>query len=165
MPEARARRLIRAAPALVFDFIADIDNAPRWMFGVREVRGAIHRPVREGDRLRIRLVAGGRLADSEWVIGRCEPPRLLTSSGRALGATGRLEVTCEPAGGQETQVTQRLIYQLPGGPLGLMAARFGVSGILDLQAQHSLQTLAGILEAGARGSAREAKGPELPGYR
>jgi uncharacterized protein YndB with AHSA1/START domain len=161
MPEARARRLIRAAPAVVFDFISDIDNAPRWMFGVREVRGTTHRPVLEGDRLHIRLVAGGRLADSEWVIGRCVPPRLLTSSGQALGATGRLEVTCLAQGSQLTEVTQRLVYQLPGGPLGLLAARFGVSSILELQAQRSLQSLAGILEKDASGSARPVGDPAL----
>ncbi|MGA9775950.1 MAG: SRPBCC family protein [Candidatus Dormiibacterota bacterium] len=162
MPEARARRLIHVPPERVFEYISDIANAPSWMFGVREVRGVRHRPVQEGDRLQIRLVAGGRLADSHWVIGSCEWPRRLSSSGQAMGATAQLEILCEPAGRGATAVSQRLAYQLPGGPLGLLAARFGIGGILELQANHSLQTLSSLLEAAPDHPAGEGGGRLLP---
>lgn len=142
MPEARAERLIPAEAHQVFDFIADVANAPRWMFGVREVSGPERRPLREGDVLHIRLVAGGKLADSEWLIGACDRPTLLSSSGRAMGATAKLRIECADAGPEETLVTQSLEYHLPGGALGLLAARFGINGIMDLQASRSLQMLA-----------------------
>lgn len=145
MPEARAQRLVRAGAEAVFDFIAEIENAPRWMFGVRRVEGAPHRPLQEGDEVGISLVAGGKLAESRWVIGRCERPSLLTSSGQAMGASAELQITCTPAAGG-TLVTQSLGYRLPGGPLGLVASRFGIDGILELQAHRSLQTLASLLE-------------------
>lgn len=160
MPEARASRLIPADPHRVFDFISNVQNAPRWMFGVREVSGPERHPLRQGDVLHIRLVAGGRLADSEWLIGACDSPRLLSSSGKAMGATARLRIECEAAGPGTTLVTQSLEYHLPGGALGLLAARFGINGIMDLQASRSLQMLA--LHFGA---APDAAGTEAASLR
>ncbi len=134
----------------VWDFIADVRNSNRWMFGVREVAGSFRHPLQEGDRLRIRLVAGGKLADSEWVIGACERPHLVTSRGHAMGASAELRIECTALGPQSTEVVQSLRYQLPGGFLGVIAARFGVRTILETQARRSLQALAAQLRARAR---------------
>jgi uncharacterized membrane protein len=66
-----------------------------------------------------------------------------------MGARAELRIECRPLGENSTEVVQQLQYDLPGGPLGLLASRFGVRGILEMQAQRSLQTLARRLGPGA----------------
>lgn len=137
--------MIPVSPETAWDFIADVRNAPSWMFGVKEISGSVTPPLREGDRLHIRLVAGGKFADSQWVIGDCERPSLLSSHGHAMGATAELRIECAAVGEGATEVTQELTYHLPGGTLGYLAGRFGVSGILEMQARRSLQALFNLL--------------------
>ncbi|MHB1501288.1 MAG: SRPBCC family protein [Candidatus Dormibacteria bacterium] len=145
MPEVRHRVVIPVSAETAWDFIADVRNAPLWMFGVKEVTGSVTPPLQPGDRLHIRLVAGGKFADSEWVIGVCERPSLVSSRGHAMGATAELRIECTPVGDRATEVSQQMAYQLPGGALGYLAGRFGVSGILEMQAHHSLQSLLHLL--------------------
>ena len=158
MPEVRHHVLIPVSAERAWDFIADVRHAPRWMFGVKQITGSLSPPLRQGDRLQIRLVAGGKFANSDWVIGECERPHLVSSTGHAMGASAKLRIECREVGPESTEVTQSLTYQLPGGALGLLAGRFGVSGIMEMQAQRSLQALRAILtetagqdELGARG--------------
>jgi hypothetical protein len=137
------------------------------MFGVRDVDGPKNPPLRPGDRFRVRLVAGARLADSDWVMGSCERPSLVTSSGGAMGARAELRIECHALAENTTEVVQKLRYELPGGPLGLLASRFGVRGILEMQARRSLQALAARLGAGSGSGAKaqvvvEASVPDHP---
>jgi hypothetical protein len=150
MPEAGDRIKVPVSQEEAWDFAADVRNAPRWVFGVREVSGTVRHPLEPGDRLRIRLFAGGRMADSEWQVLRCERPNTLTSSGRALGATATLKIECLPLGPTSSEVRYGLTYQLPGGALGAMAARFGIQGILEVQAKQSVRALRRLLAASAR---------------
>src|SRR5487761_1200298 len=145
MPEAGGKIEVPVSQEEAWDFAADVRNAPRWVFGVRGVAGDVRHPLLPGDHLRVRLLAGGRVADSEWTVGSCERPRLLTSHGHALGATGTLEIECRALGEQRTEVSYRLAYELPGGPLGALAARFGIRGIIEVQVKHSLSTLRQLL--------------------
>ncbi len=161
MPEVHHQILIPVTPEDAWDFIADVRNAPRWMFGVREVAGSLNPPLKQGDRLQIRLVAGGKLADSEWVIGECERPTLVSSWGHAMGASAQLRIRCRAVGPSSTEVTQQLSYQLPGGPLGYLAARFGVSGILEVQAHRSLHALAQQLAPQVRRAAAQQRTEEV----
>jgi len=149
MPEAGDRIIVPVSQEAAWDFAADVRNAPRWVFGVREVAGALRHPLLPGDRLKVRLMAGGRIADSDWEIGRCERPRFLSSHGRALGASGTLEIVCAPLGPDQSEVSYHVVYQLPGGPLGALAARLGVQGIIEVQARRSLRTLRRLLAGGA----------------
>jgi len=148
MPEAGGRITLRVAQEAAWDFVADVRNAPRWVFGVREVSGDLRHPLLPGDHLTVRLMAGGRRAESEWEIGRCERPRFLSSKGRALGATGTLQIECSALGPNSCEVRYHLAYRLPGGPLGALAARLGVQGILEIQAKQSLRNLRRLLAAG-----------------
>lgn len=150
MPESGDRITVPVSQEEAWDFAADVRNAPRWVFGVREVAGDLRHPLLPGDRIKIRLVAGGRIADSEWAVGRCERPDVLSSTGRALGATATLQIECSSLGPNSTEVRYHLAYQLPGGPLGVLAARLGVQGILDAQAKRSLRSLHRLLTTGAR---------------
>ncbi len=149
MPEARAATLLPIPREEVWDFAADVRNAPRWVVGVREVAGDLRHPLQPGDRLRVRLLAGGRVADSEWEIGECARPERLRSRGRALGATAVLTIECREAGAGQTEVGYRLSYQLPGGPLGQLASRLGVQQVLELQARQSVAGLRRLLLGGA----------------
>ncbi|MGA8426282.1 MAG: SRPBCC family protein [Candidatus Dormiibacterota bacterium] len=150
MPEAGDRIRVPVSQEEAWDFAADARNAARWVFGVREVSGALRHPLLPGDRLRIRLVAGGRMADSEWQVDRCERPTLLTSSGRAFGATATLRIECLPLSPTSSEVRYSLVYRLPGGALGVLAARFGIQGILEVQAKQSVRALRRLLAASAR---------------
>lgn len=149
MPEASARITVRARQEAVFDFAADVRNAPRWVFGVREVAGNLRHPLQPGDRIRVRLLAGGRIADSQWQIGECERPERLVSRGRALGASAQLTIACRELAPELTEVSYRLQYQLPAGPVGRLASKFGVQGILEVQARQSVGTLRRLLGAEA----------------
>ncbi|MGC2192461.1 MAG: SRPBCC family protein [Candidatus Dormiibacterota bacterium] len=157
MPEAGGRITVPVSQEEAWDFAADVRNAPRWVFGVREVAGDLRHPLLPGDHLRVRLLAGGRVADSEWTVGSCERPQLLTSRGHALGARATLTIECAALGPNSAEVRYQLAYQLPGGLLGAMAARFGVQGILDAQAKHSLSTLHRLLAAGTEAQRPPAK--------
>jgi len=153
MPEVRDHIVVPFPQEQVWDFIADVRNSNLWMFGVRQVAGTFRHPLQEGDHLRISLVAGGKLAESEWVIGPCERPHLVTSRGHAMGASAELRIECTALGPHSTQVTQSLRYQLPGGILGVIAARFGIRTILETQARRSLQALSSLLRARAKAGA------------
>jgi hypothetical protein len=145
MPEVGGRITVPVSQEEAWDFAADVRNAPRWVFGVREVAGDLRHPLLPGDHLKVRLLAGGRVADSEWKVGRCDRPTFLTSQGHALGATGTLQIECSALGPNSAEIRYRLSYQLPGGPLGALAGRFGIQGILEVQAKHSLSTLRRLL--------------------
>jgi hypothetical protein len=157
MPEAGGRITVPVSQEEAWDFAADVRNAPRWVFGVRKVAGDLRHPLLPGDHLKVRLLAGGRVADSEWTVGRCERPQVLTSGGHALGATATLKIECLALGPDSAEVRYHLAYQLPGGPLGALASRFGVQGILDAQAKHSLSTLHRLLTAGTEAQRHPAK--------
>jgi len=150
VPEVRATLVVPAPQLAVWDYIVDLRNAPRWMWGVREVLGPARHPLRPGDHIRLRLIAGGRAADSEWTIGDWAPPHRLESEGSALGARAWLWIECRAVGPQRTEVEHRLRYELPGGPLGRLAAHFGIHGVLELQARNSLRALARELLGASR---------------
>ncbi|MGA7172676.1 MAG: SRPBCC family protein [Candidatus Dormiibacterota bacterium] len=145
MPEAGGRITVPVSQEAAWDFAADVRNAPRWVFGVREVTGDLRHPLLPGDHLKVRLLAGGRAADSEWTVGRCDRPTFLSSRGHALGASGTLQIECSALGPNSAEISYRISYQLPGGPLGALAGRLGIQGILDAQAKHSLSTLRRML--------------------
>jgi uncharacterized membrane protein len=154
MPEVSGRVTIPISQEQAWDYIADMGTARDWMFGVRDVTGPQNPPLKPGDRFRVRLVAGARLANSEWVMGRCERPSLVTSTGSAMGARAELRLECHSLGPNSTEVVQKLRYELPGGPLGLLASRLGVRGILEMQVHRSLQALVEKLGAGSGSGAK-----------
>lgn len=160
MPEAAGRIRVPASQEDAWDFAADVRNAPRWVFGLREVSGDFHDPLLPGDQLRIRLAAGGRMANSEWTVVSCDRPLHLSSTGRALGATATLQIECLGLGPNSAEVRYSLSYRLPGGVLGALAARLGVQGILEVQGKQSLRALRRLLRARAR---QRAGQPAAPG--
>lgn len=150
MPEAGGRIRVPVSQEEAWDFAADVRNAPRWVFGVRQVSGDARHPLQPGDRLRVRLVAAGRIADSDWTVENCDRPDRLRSRGRALGATATLQIQCRALGPSSTEVRYSLEYHLPGGVLGALAARLGVQGVLEVQGKQSLRNLRRLLRLGAQ---------------
>ncbi len=145
MPEVRATTVVPVARAEVFDFVGDSRNAPRWVFGVRDAdRGAAH-PLRPGDHVTFQLGAAGRTVESRWRIEEWAPPTHVVSTGRALGARARLRIECRALGPELTEVEEVLGYELPGGPLGMVADRLGIHGILEMQARNSMRALHRLL--------------------
>jgi hypothetical protein len=148
MPEAGGRVTVPVSQEEAWDFAADVRNAPRWVFGVRKVTGDVRHPLLPGDHLPVRVGGGGGVADSEWTIGKCERPNFLSSHGHALGGKATLQIECSALGPNSAEVRYHLDYRLPGGPLGALAGRFGVQGIIEAQAKRSLRTLHHLLVPG-----------------
>ncbi|MGH7610027.1 MAG: SRPBCC family protein [Candidatus Dormibacteria bacterium] len=155
MPEVRDRVVVPVGLEQAWDFVADVRNAPRWVFGIRGISGDLRHPLHPGDRLHVRLFAGGRMAESDWVVGECQRPHYLSSAGRGLGAEAQLRIECRELASDSTEITQSLVYRLPAGPLGQLADRLGVRGILEMQARQSLRSLSRLLGS-APGSQRRA---------
>jgi hypothetical protein len=152
VPEAGDRITVPVSQEVAWDFAGDARNSPKWVFGVREVSGDLRHPLHPGDRLRARLVAGGRMLDSEWEVVSCERPSFLSSKGRAMGATAVLRIEFVALGPKSTEVRYNLSYQLPGGVIGALAPRFGLQSLLEAQAKASVRSLRRLLFRASRES-------------
>lgn len=145
MPEAGDRITVPVSQEAAWDFAADARNSPRWVFGVRDVSGDLRHPLLPGDHLKARLVAGGRMLDSDWEVLSCERPSSLRSRGRAMGATAVLGIEFVALGPRSTEVRYNLSYQLPGGVIGALVPKFGLQGLLEAQAKASVRSLRRLL--------------------
>ncbi|MGC1185208.1 MAG: SRPBCC family protein [Candidatus Dormiibacterota bacterium] len=145
MPEAGDRITVPVSQDQAWDFAADARNSPRWVFGVREVWGDLRHPLLPGDHLKARLVAGGRMLESDWEVVSCERPSFLSSKGRAMGATAVLRIEFVALGPKSTEVRYHLSYQLPGGVIGALAPKFGLQSLLEAQAKASVRSLRRLL--------------------
>lgn len=155
--------MIPVSQSAVFDFVGDSRNAPRWVWGISDVDAAAPHPLRPGDEVTFQLGAKGRILESRWRIEEWVPPVRVTSTGHALGAQARLRIECRALGPGQTQVEEVLQYRLPGGPLGLVADRLGIHGILEMQARNSMRRLHRVLTTGLNDRSparpRRARGP------
>ncbi|HUY98080.1 MAG TPA: SRPBCC family protein [Verrucomicrobiae bacterium] len=153
MPEIKATTVVPVAQSVVFDFVGDSRNAPRWVFGVHRVEPGAPHPLRPGDHVTFQLGAAGQRLESRWRIDEWTPPTHVTSSGHALGARAQLRIECRALGPEATEVVEVLRYQLPGGVLGMVADRLGIHGILEMQARNSMRALRRLLTPPAPGRA------------
>jgi carbon monoxide dehydrogenase subunit G len=104
MREVTATAHVDAAPDAVFDFLADLENLPRWQTGIVSAEQTTPGPVGPGTRAHvIRELMGQRLAVDLALTG-FEPGRRLEleSGASGIGVAATLELAPD---GQGTQLT------------------------------------------------------------
>lgn len=110
--------LIHRDPADVFEFLAHLENIPRWNYAIAQTRKTSTGPVRAGTTyVQFRTVpapAEERLEVTEYV-----PDRRLSITGELAGMPAELSYVIEPAG-DATLVTNTVRLQ-PSGLLRLAA--------------------------------------------
>ena len=129
---AEASILIERSVDQVFSFIANVENMPRWVSGVRRAR-LVSRELGEGARFVAEYVAGGRPSEIEFKVTSYAPPsEFATEADRGpFSFRGWLELHAVDG---KTEVVNRI----DAGPDSL-ATRF-VSLLLGPFLRHSMRS-------------------------
>jgi len=140
------RSIAVAAPREeVYSFLRKVENLPRFMAHLKEVRPLDERRSRW-------TVEGPAGISTSWesVITRDEPNHEIawqSERGAEVEASGSLHINAHPRGG--TLLDLNLAYTLPGGPVGrLLAGLFG--GNPTRTVEDDLTRLQSLLERGTR---------------
>ncbi len=80
MIEARCEFEVEAAPEVVFDYVADARNEPKWLPGAREITKTTEGPVRLGTRFAGTYARAGQVTVE---VIEYERPKRLTLRGRS----------------------------------------------------------------------------------
>lgn len=120
--------VVQAAPARIFDVLADAQSYAMWVVGASEVRHADKTWPAPGARLHHSTGVGPLSIDDSTEVAACDPPRRLELLAH-LGPLGSfaVELLLEPLDERSTRVTMR---EAPveglsklAGPLGDAAGR------------------------------------------
>ena len=151
---------------VVFDYVADQSNEPRYNPRMVRAEKVTQGPVGKGTRFRSAVRAGGRTADLLCEITACDRPRLLESFTTMAQADFSYTLRFEPASRGSTRmrwsgrIRPKGGYRLLGPLFGWLGARQEL-GIWTAMKQ--------LLEAAAVGpdtaAAGPAKAPPAPGQR
>ena len=88
-------------PAIVFTYLADLENLPRWNYAIQETRKITSGPVSAGSRYRqIRTVPVR--SEETLVVTELDPDRRLTIAGTLGASPTRITYVLEPAGNATT---------------------------------------------------------------
>lgn len=114
---------VRAEPSAVWAVLSDVERIDEWLTVHDEFEEDPPAEIEEGIELRQKVSSGDFGARVEWVVETVEEPELMCWHGSATGGaelrtTYRLVPTDE---GTRIECTTDL--QLPGGPLGSIAAK------------------------------------------
>jgi uncharacterized membrane protein len=148
------RTLLIAAPAdAVWQIVSEVGCGKDWMPDITARQISTPPPASVGTSWREEGLLRGKPYSTVYTITRWEPP-LRLSYKRAPGGRGDYEwtesVELEPAG-EQTRVTLRLDYDMPGGIVGKVYERIlfrkDFSGTLD----NRLERLKEVLEKPAQG--------------
>jgi len=146
--------LIGRPADIVFAYVADQTNAPRWQRGLLEVRRTTEGPIGVGTRhTGARMFMGRRLELSNEYT-RYEPDRLVefSISGSMPGHSGYLVESTSPG---RTRLSVSMEMRAPG-PLRLAEPLIAATLRRDVEA--NLGTLKGLLEAEAEATRRSVGG-------
>jgi uncharacterized protein YndB with AHSA1/START domain len=109
---------IRRPGEVVFDYLADLENLPRWNYAIEQTRKLTPGPVAVGSRYhQVRTVPARREEDLEVV--ELEPGRRLTVRGTLNTLPARLTYVLEPDG--DTTVLTNDVELTASGRLALVA--------------------------------------------
>jgi carbon monoxide dehydrogenase subunit G len=136
---------IAAPPEDVYALVMDPSRLEDWVTIHDELIDAPAAPLKKGSKLTQRLKLAGKCFTVRWTVVENERARRVVWAGRGP-MRSRASVTYElsPNGGG-TRFSYANDYELPGGPLGRMAApvvRRVTAGELD----RSLERLRGLVE-------------------
>jgi uncharacterized protein YndB with AHSA1/START domain len=110
-------------PAIVFAYLADLENLPRWNYAIGETRKITSGPVAVGSRYRqIRTVPAH--SEESLVVTEFDPDRRLTIAGTLGAFPAQVTYALEPAGNGTTVTnTVDLTPPRPLRPLAPLAIR------------------------------------------
>ena len=137
---------VRAEPEAVWDVLSDVERIEEWLTVHDEFEESPPAVVEEGTELQQKVSSGEFGARVEWVVEACEEPALMCWRGTATGGaelrtTYRLVPTDEG-----TRVECATDFDLPGGPLGSIAAKVAAPRGRE-EAEASLDRLRRLVES------------------
>jgi Polyketide cyclase / dehydrase and lipid transport len=109
---------IKRGPAVVFAYLAHLENLPQWNYAILETRKLTTGPVNVGSRYgqtRANLVPG----NENFEVTEFEPDHKLTIRGSLNSLPAQISYTLRPDG-NATTLTNTVNLQ-PAGPLSLLA--------------------------------------------
>src|SRR5690348_8789367 len=117
MLEATGAVRIARSPEVVFDYLADARNEPKWLPGATDLRLTSAEPVGAGSTFEGTYARAGRVRLS---VTRAERPTVLVihGDGRSLSFDDEIRLAPDGAGGSELNATMRT---QPRGLFRLMA--------------------------------------------
>src|SRR5207248_995699 len=105
MVDVMVSGVVRAPPQKVFDFLADLENWPRWQSDMKSTKLVDGQRGKEGARYHYVSKAMGQTFDSTVRVSRVEPGKLVAFEGEWTGMirpSGQYAVDIDPAGSRVT---------------------------------------------------------------
>ncbi len=137
---------ISADPGTVWDVVMDPGRLGDWVSAHRRVLNSPEPPLSEGDSFEQTLCVAGRSFDVHWTLLEAREPELAVwSADGPKGASADVRYELSGNGGGSTRFAYRNEFQLPAGPLRVVAR--GVAGLpAKAAARRSLRQLKQLLE-------------------
>jgi uncharacterized protein YndB with AHSA1/START domain len=138
MRQVNASTRIDATPVAVFDFLADLDNLPRWQAGIVAAELTTPGPVGKGSRARVLRELMGRQLLMDFELIDHQPGRRLELASEASGirVVAALDLVPEDSG---TQLTFAMWFQAQNPLLGPLEAM--VAGAAEQEVADSLERI------------------------
>lgn len=139
---------IHAPPQTVFGELENWAGLSRWSTITAEHQGP-DRCTCVGEEFEQQLRLAGVTIDTQWHVTEHDPPRAIAYEATGPGDSWmRMRQEVEPSDGGST-VRLQIEYELPAGVLGEALDRLYVERRNQREAEHSLQNLKELIEAGA----------------
>lgn len=136
---------IAAPPEAVYALVMDAGRLEDWVTIHDELIDAPAGPLEKGSKLTQRLKLAGKCFTVRWTVVENERVRRVVWTGRGpMRSKASVRYELSPNGGG-THFSYANDYELPGGPLGRMAAPV-IARIAAGELERSLQRLRGLLE-------------------
>ena len=123
MTELRETIEIAAPPEDVWAVLTDLDRLGEWVDEHRGFPDGAPADLHQGVTYSQTLQAAGQDVDIEWTVVEFDEPRVLAFDGSGpatSSATLRYELEAD---GDRTRMAYATTFDLPGGPLGSLAAK------------------------------------------
>ncbi len=148
MPTFSSTAEVQRPIAEVWDVWTDVRLLPRLSSSTGEVLDAPERLTSVGQTFRQVVRAVGRCFESTWTVTSIRDQHHLTIEG-SVGFGVRYELTeqVRALDADRTQLTIRIGYRLPFGPLGRVASKLGIEALARREAGEVLEQLTIVLEA------------------
>lgn len=147
MPSITRSADVAARPTSIFWYLREGEHVAEWLPDVVRSERLTPGPVVPGSRFRYVFRVLGRDFEIVNEITAVEPPKLIRfESVTGVSNRGQFDI-CSPDGSGLSRVTLWFAFDLPGGPIGVVARRLPITSIVDHYAQTSLTRLVRRLES------------------
>lgn len=136
---------IAAPPETVYDLISDIDRLGDWVSIHQWAESPESGELKRGDELTQCLKLAGRPFKVRWTVVESDRPHRLVWEGRGPVRSKAMVLNELTPTEKGTRFTYTNEYELPGGPVGRMAAPM-VKRVTSGELEKSLQRLKRLLE-------------------